>query len=52
MTGKANAVFWIGMLLIFANFWISGQSSTIWGEISGKPPSESTPPKKKSVVAK
>jgi hypothetical protein len=30
MTGKATGVFWIGLVLIFLNFWLSGQSSTIW----------------------
>lgn len=35
MTGKANAVFWIGFILIFMNFWISGQSTVLWQAISG-----------------
>ena len=43
MTGKANAVFWIGLVLIFANFWISGQSTTFWKAISLKGATASTP---------
>jgi len=30
MTGKATAVFWIGLILIFVNFWLSGQSTVVW----------------------
>jgi hypothetical protein len=30
MNNKATGVFWIGFLLIFMNFWLSGQSSTLW----------------------
>jgi hypothetical protein len=36
MTGKASAVFWIGLILIFANFWITGQSSTLWESLTEK----------------
>jgi hypothetical protein len=35
MTGKANAVFWIGLIIILANFWISGQSTVIWDMFTG-----------------
>lgn len=31
MTGKQNAVFWMGLTLIVLNFWITGQSATFWG---------------------
>lgn len=30
MNSKQNAVFWIGLILIVANFWVSGQSTTFW----------------------
>lgn len=36
MTGKQNAVFWIGLLLLIANFWVSGQSTTFWQAFSVK----------------
>lgn len=35
MSGKGTAVFWIGLLLIFANFWVSGQSTIVWDAITG-----------------
>lgn len=44
MTGKANAVFWMGLILIALNFWVSGQSAVLWGAFTGT--STSTPPKK------
>lgn len=34
MNGKATGVFWIGLILIFLNFWLSGQSTTFWKAIS------------------
>src|SRR5271166_4931868 len=34
MNSKANAVFWIGFILIFLNFWISGQSTSLWTSIT------------------
>jgi hypothetical protein len=43
MTGKATAVFWLGLILIFLNFWISGQSTTFWNAITVKPASGPTP---------
>lgn len=35
MTGKANAVFWMGLILIALNFWVSGQSAVLWGAFTG-----------------
>jgi hypothetical protein len=37
MSGKATAVFWLGLILIMLNFWISGQSTTFWNAITLKP---------------
>jgi hypothetical protein len=34
MSGKATAVFWLGLILIFLNFWISGQSTSLWTSIA------------------
>jgi hypothetical protein len=34
MTGKANTVFWIGLILIGLNFWISGQSTGLWKSLT------------------
>jgi hypothetical protein len=34
MSGKATAVFWIGLILVFLNFWLSGQSTTLWQRFS------------------
>jgi hypothetical protein len=34
MSGKSTAVFWLGLILIFLNFWISGQSSSLWDAIT------------------
>jgi hypothetical protein len=34
MSGKATLVFWLGLILIVANWWISGQSSTFWSAVS------------------
>jgi len=53
MTGKANAVFWIGLVLIFANFWVTGQSTTFWSIFSTKGPGASggtSKGKKKTTV--
>jgi hypothetical protein len=30
MSGKGAFVFWVGLLLILINFWISGNSTIIW----------------------
>lgn len=40
MSGKATGVFWIGLILIFLNFWLSGQSSALWAALT-KPGSNS-----------
>lgn len=37
MSGKANAVFTIGLILIVLNFWISGQSTAVWKMFTGVP---------------
>jgi len=47
MTKQASAVFWIGLLLILANFWISGQSTTLWRSFTGGGPSGKAPNKGK-----
>lgn len=36
MSGKATFVFWVGLILIFMNFWLSGQSTSFWGRVSKK----------------
>lgn len=36
MTSKQSAVLWIGLFLIVANFWISGQSAIVWGDLTNK----------------
>jgi hypothetical protein len=41
MSGKATAVFWIGLILVFLNFWLSGQSTSLWTRLS-KPGAGST----------
>jgi hypothetical protein len=35
MTGKQNAVFWLGLAMILLNFWLAGQSTIIWNTIAG-----------------
>lgn len=43
MTGKANAVFIIGLILIGLNFWVSGQSTALWTIIAHSNPATSKP---------
>ena len=31
---QADAVFWIGLLLILVNFWVSGQSTILWKSLT------------------
>jgi hypothetical protein len=44
MSNRAVAVFWLGLILIFLNFWISGQSTTLWDAITVAPPKNTTTP--------
>lgn len=45
MTGKQNMVFWIGLIIILVNFWVAGQSTTLWQSLTNKgtSPSASKP---------
>lgn len=43
MRGKGAAVFWIGLFLIFANFWVSGQSTVLWSLFTGAKTKTPTP---------
>lgn len=52
MNSKQNAVFWIGLILIVANFWVSGQSTTLWQTFSVKNTSGLTGQKGKAKFTK
>jgi hypothetical protein len=56
MTGKQNMVFWIGLIMILVNFWISGQSTILWKTLTNAtapaaPGSAKSPPAGKGKPA-